>query len=182
MILCYVRKVFLAFQIWTQGMSKTEYGRTRASSNNNSIHLPQTNSAVGLQFPRSISLGFITGAEMKEKQVFKDETAPPKALWLLSLYSNIQSPDLQICSLFSCYCPFFTFALLFVTCICRQRSKVSNPNALRLSLFFCLLWSPPPPFSYLSILPRMAIYGFLLDSVCQTASFKQGKGTHVEKK
>lgn len=107
---------------------------------------------------------------------------PPHPKLYDYFHSNSQSPDLHICSLFSCYCPFFTFVLLFVTCICRQRSKVSNTYALRLSLFFCLLWSPPPPFSYLSILPRMAIYGFLLDSVGQTASFKQGKGTHVQKK
>lgn len=60
-----------------------------------------------------------------------------------------------------------------------QRNKVSNPNTLRFKLVFCLLWSLHP---FLSVLPRMSIYGFLFDTVCQTDSFKQGKGTYVLKK
>lgn len=41
--------------------------------------------------------------------------------WYHYLQSTlISSPDLQICISLSHHCPFFTFALLFVTCTCRE--------------------------------------------------------------
>lgn len=96
-----------------------------------------------LQFPRSSSVDFISGAEMREKWVSNDETVPPKALSLVSLYSNIQSPDFQICGLFSHYCYFFYVS--FITCHTHiQRNQVSNHLVFR--LFFCLFYCPHTPF------------------------------------
>lgn len=74
----------------------------RVSSNSHSIHLPKTNSTLPISFSVS-KIHWIWW----EVRVFNGKTAPFKALSLFLFYSDIQSPDSQICSLFS---PFFTFA------------------------------------------------------------------------
>lgn len=121
-----------------------------------------------LQFPKSISLGFIEGTEMKEKWVFNGRTAPPKALSLLSFYSNSQSHDIQICGLFLSTAP--SLCLLFVW------TRVHADREMRFkifsdlhcfSIYYCL-----PSSLLLSVLPTAAMCGFLFDSSCQSDSFK----------
>lgn len=139
-------------------ISKTEYGRVRVSSNSHSIHLPKTNSTLPISFTVS-KIHWIWW----EVRVFNGKTASFKALSLFLFHSDIQSPDTNLQSIF----PLLYICLLFVTCTCRQRNRVSN--TLRLKLFFYLLLSPLLP-SRLLCLERLCMDFYLIQLVKGTPS------------
>lgn len=151
-------------------MSKTEYGRVRVSSNSHSIHLPKTNSTLPISFTVS-KIHWIQW----EVRVFNGKTAPFKALSLFLFYSDIQSPDTNLQSIFSLLC----ICLLFVTCTCRQRNRVSN--TLRFKLFFYLLLSPLLP-SRLFCLERLCMDFYLIQLVKVTPSQRTEKHMRGRKK
>lgn len=115
---------------------------------------------------------------MKEKWESNGKTAPPKALFLFLFYSKIQSPDLQLCSLFSPYSPFFIFAFSLPDVHADREIRFQILSCLGcFSIYYCL-----PSSLLLSVLPRKAMYGFLFDSARQSDSFQLGTETHKRKK
>lgn len=114
----------------------------------------------------------------REVRVFNGRTAPPKYLSLFSFYSNIQPPDLQICSIFSHYCRFF----IFTSCLSHVHADREISFQILSDFSWFSIYYFLPSSLLLSVLPRKAMYGFLFDSACQSDSFKQGRKAYKRKK
>lgn len=130
------------------------------------------------QFLKSISLGFIAKAEMKEKWESLRVRLPHPNIYhyfLSTLISGLLTYKFAVYFL-------TTVASLYLLLVCHIYMQTEKCFQILsdfgwFSIYYCL-----PSSILLSVLPRKAMYGFLFDSACQSDSFKQGREAYKMKK